>query len=126
MSNNSDNLKAMEEVAIKINENGSLASIGYEQMLGLQNPIDDPSQENTFVKFHTKEAITPDEDTLEKYCQRSMEQKQKLIEIWKSGGTVLLTIEKEATDDHPVADLVSEDFNNWRFQLSRRLCVKGF
>ena len=65
------------------------------------------------------------EQILEKF-QQSVEQKLKLLEIWKNGGTVLLKIEKAATDERPVADLKSEEFSNWRFQLNRRLCVKGF
>lgn len=66
------------------------------------------------------------EQILEKFQQDSVEQKLKLLEIWKNGGTVLLKIEKAATDERPVADLKSEEFSNWRFQLNRRLCVKGF
>lgn len=60
------------------------------------------------------------------FYEKAKKQKDELVEIWKNGKTISLTIEKAATDEHPVADLKSKDFKNWRFQLSRRLCVKGF
>ena len=68
---------------------------------------------NTFSQFNT-------------FYEKAKKQKDELVEIWKNGKTISLTIEKAATDEHPVADLKSKDFKNWKFQLSRRLCVKGF
>ena len=66
------------------------------------------------------------EKIFEEHYEEAINQKNRLIKIWEKGGTIPLIIERAATDDHPVADLVSEEFVNWRFQLSRRLCVKGF
>ncbi len=65
-------------------------------------------------------------DLFDYYCKQARKQKDELVDIWEKGKTISLTIEKAATDEHPVADLKSENFNNWRFQLNRRLCVKGF
>ncbi len=100
MNNLSDNnIKTMESVDMQ-NTNNNMGCLGKEQL-----PID---------------------KLMDAYEETALKQKKRLLEIWKNGETISLIIEKAATDDHPVAELKSNEFYNWRFRLSRRLCVKGF
>lgn len=126
MNSSSENNMMPKDIIVKINKDGNMVDMGNEHMLSLSNPITNPFKENVFINLEISENLTSIDDKMQNFYEQANIQKVKLIEIWKKNTTISLKIEKEATDDHPVAELKSDEFCNWRFLLSRRLCVKGF
>lgn len=66
------------------------------------------------------------EDIIESEWSDAERQKNELLEHYRLGKPVDLTVVREATDERPVVDLESKRFPNWKFFLSRRFCVGGF
>lgn len=126
MNNYSNDNVITKETIVKIDEGGNRVDMGFEHMLSLSHAINSSSGKESYTLFNISDDSIPFDNLVEDLQKQAKEQKRKLLEIWKNKETISLIIEKAATDDHPVADLRSKEFTNWRFQLSRRLCVKGF
>ena len=130
MNNSSDNKSKTKEIVVLLNKDGKKVCLGSEHRFSLQNNVDNSlgieKGKEVFVAFQIEEKYSQEEKEMNDLYDKAKKQKEELIKKREKGETIPLVIEKAATDEHPVADLKSDVFTNWRFQLSRRLCVKGF
>ncbi len=66
------------------------------------------------------------QETINSSWKEAERQQRELFEKYKNGTPIDMEITVEATDERPVAELMSNKYPNWKFMLSRRNCVGGF